>query len=377
LVQAGNEYPEGTEGLATRLYTNNGDGKFKPMPMLSPPMHINVSCLRIRELKNGPTLLFAGGRSVTKGYGLNPANYVMMIISEKWTDITPDFIKRIGMVTDARWTDYNKDGFIDLIIVGEWMPITFIKNNGKTLELDFQLEHSNGWWNSIYETDLNQDGYPDFIVGNWGLNSRFHATGSSPMNLYVNDYDKNQSPDPIICIYNPADGKTYPYNTRADILTQMPFLKKENLKYKDYASKTYEQLFTPEQRKNDIIKKVDNLESSFLINEHGTSFTLKALPLEAQVAPVFSSIMLDSTTYLLAGNFFKSKPEIGRMDASYGTLLQFDKKQNNFNALPNRENAMYIEGEIKDMRRIQIKGKPYIILSRNNAPLQLMRIKED
>ena len=374
ISSGGNEYPEGSEGLATRLYFNDGKANFLPMPMLSPPAHINTGCVRIRTLENGPTLLFLGGRSITKNYGLNPASYVMMNIAGKWTDITPEFLKRIGMVTDALWTDYNKDGFIDLIVVGEWMPITFIKNNGKSLEMDFQQPNSSGWWNSISEADFNNDGFKDYIVGNWGLNSKFRASPEHPILMYVNDFDRNQQLDPIICLFNPTDSKTYPYSSRIDIITQMPILKKDNLKYSEYAVKSFDQLFTEEQRKNTITKSVNTLANSVLLNEQGKSFRLEALPWQTQIAPAFASFDLGKNHYLTAGNFYKSKPEIGRMDAGYGDILHFDQTNGKFEVIDNKITGMYLNGEVRDIKPISIKGQKYIIVAFNDAPVSVYKV---
>jgi enediyne biosynthesis protein E4 len=375
ISSGGNEYPEGSEGLATRLYFNDGKANFLPMPMLSPPAHINTSCVRIRSLENGPTLLFLGGRSITKNYGLNPASYVMMNIAGKWTDITPEFLKRIGMVTDALWTDYNKDGYVDLIVVGEWMPITFIKNNGKSLEMDAQQPNSSGWWNSISEEDFNNDGFKDYIVGNWGLNSKFRASPEHPILMYVSDFDRNQQLDPIICLFNPVDNKTYPYSSRIDMITQMPVLKKDNLKYSEYAAKSFDQLFTEEQRKNAMTKSVNTLENCVLINDQGKSFRLETLPRQTQIAPIYASIDLGGNNYWVAGNFYKSKPEIGRMDASYGHLLHYNQSDSKFELIDNNISGIYLTGEVRDIKPITIKGQKHIIVAYNDAPVSVYKVK--
>lgn len=278
------------------------------------------------------------------------------------------------MVTDALWTDYNKDGFIDLIVVGEWMPITFIKNNGKSLEMDFQQPNSSGWWNSISEADFNNDGFKDYIVGNWGLNSKFRASPEHPILMYVNDFDRNQQLDPIICLFNPTDSKTYPYSSRIDIITQMPILKKDNLKYSEYAVKSFDQLFTEEQRKNTITKSVNTLANSVLLNEQGKSFRLEALPWQTQIAPAFASFDLGKNHYLTAGNFYKSKPEIGRMDAGYGDILHFDQTNGKFEVIDNKITGMYLNGEVRDIKPISIKGQKYIIVAFNDAPVSVYKV---
>lgn len=370
----GNEYPEGTEALSARLYLNDGKGNFTGNPVLSPAVNTNVSCLRLREAINTPTLLFIGGRSVSRKYGLNPSSYLMMNISGRWTDITPDFMKRIGMVTDAAWTDYNKDGKMDLILVGEWMPVTFIKNDGKKLVPDFEVKNSSGWWNTICKTDINSDGFEDYILGNAGLNTRFEASVDHMLQLDINDFDKNQTIDPIISMYNKTDGKSYPFNSRIEMVTQMPSLKKSILKYQDYASRSYEDLFSSEQRKNGVHKEIKTLESSYILNEKGIQFTMKSLPRTCQVSPIYSiHTLAKPNEYFLNGNFYRAKPELGRYDASYGCLLQFDTMSQQFKTIENSRTGLYIEGEVRDVQAIQIGKQNYMVIACNNSHLQFYK----
>ncbi len=374
----GNEFGEGTEGLSTRLYFNNGLGYFKAMPLLSPTINTNVSCLRLFNVPGKPMLLFAGGRSITRKYGLDPRSFLMMNINGQWTDITPDHLKRPGMVTDAIWTDFNNDQLIDLIIVGEWMPIQLYKNNGKQLMLDQAIENSEGWWNTIASINYDQDSLPDYLLGNWGLNSRIPVSTQYPVTLFINDFDQNQTLDPIICWYN-IDGKSYPYNSRADMLSQIPSLKKKILKYSAYATMTYEQLFSAEQRKGALHKKIVTFESSFVNNLGGGKFKLSALPLKAQISPIYSIISQDFTQdgnaeLLLCGNFYKSKPELGRFDANRGVMLSYSNES--FTYIPIEVHGTNIEGEVRCIKKIIIKGKTFFLVGKNNAPLQLLKVND-
>jgi hypothetical protein len=298
-----------------------------------------------------------------------------MNLGGQWTDITPEILKNPGMITDAQWTDFNHDQLPDLMTVGEWMPIQFYKNNGKSLVFDQNIPNSEGWWNTISIMDVDQDSLDDYIIGNWGLNSRIPASVEHPIKLFVKDFDQNQSIDPILC-WSDAKGNYYPYNSRFDLLSQIPSLKKKILKYSTYADLTYEDLFTVDQRKGALEKKVVCFESSFLKNFGHGKFELSPLPKEAQVAPVYSILNHDfdgdgQSESLLCGNFNKSKPELGRFDANHGVMLKYT--DHTFKYVSPRIHGLNLEGEIKDLKLIQTPGGSYVLIGKNNAGLELLK----
>jgi hypothetical protein len=288
-------------------------------------------------------------------------------------------LQQVGMVTDATWEDYDKDGNKDLVIVGEWMPITFFKNTGNNLQKTLEVKNSNGWWNVIKAQDLDNDGDVDFVAGNWGLNTKFKASPEKPITMYVNDFDQNGKNDFVITYYN-SDGKTYPYHSKSDITTLMPILKKKFLLHKDYANKTYEQIFSEAQRKDAIKKQVGTLETCILINNGNGDFLLQPLPYQAQISPVFG-ILLDDIDgdnlydIFMAGNFYGVKPEVGRSDASYGVMLKGEGNLH-FHYMPPIQTGIFIKGEVRDIIKINtLKKTSLLIFAKNNDTLQIFREK--
>jgi len=282
----------------------------------------------------------------------------------------------MGMVTDAIWEDLNKDGLLDLVAVGEYMPITWFENQqGKLKKRDALpgLEYSNGWWNTIVSADVDEDGDIDFIVGNHGFNSRFKATKDKPVRMFVNDFDGNGSIDPIICRY--FGDISYPLALRHDLITQLPQLKKNFNLYEDYKDAQIEDMFSKDQLKNSLKFEAYEMASSLLINDGTGTFSLKKLPVEAQFAPVYSIIYRDfdkdgKKDILMAGNFYYSKPEVGRYDASYGTFLKGDGA-GNFKFIPNRIVGLKFEDQVRKMLIID----SLLMIAKNNDAMEVYEIQ--
>ena len=234
------------------------------------------------------------------------------------------------MVTDAVWQDIDNDNIKDLIVVGEWMPITIFTNKEgqlkKTASVNEQFKFTNGWWNCIKAVDIDNDGDIDFIAGNLGLNSKIKADSIHPVELYINDFDKNGIGECILTYYK-SDGKSYPYYLKNDITEQMPSLKKKFLKHSDYAGKTINEIFNQKQLDTSIIKKAYDFKTCLFINNGKGKFDIKPLPDEAQMSPVFG-IMADDLNrdgikdIYLAGNLYGLKPELGRYDANFGVVFR-------------------------------------------------------
>jgi hypothetical protein len=281
------------------------------------------------------------------------------------------------MITDAVWSDIDKDGDDDLLVVGEYMPVkVLINNGGKFADMtdSFGLSKSHGWWNRIEKADLDGDGDDDFVIGNHGLNSRFKASEEEPVSLYVNDFDQNGTVEQILCTYN--QGKSYPMVLRHDLVTQIPSLKKKYLKYESYKDQTIHDIFTEEQMKN--ARKLDayTFATSILINE-GSSMVLKPLPPAAQLSPVYGIEIADFNEdqlpdILLGGNLYNVKPEAGRYDASYGLLLQGDGR-GNFNPLTSKQSGIKLSGEIRDIVTLKSTMGNVYLISRNSNPVVLLK----
>lgn len=382
VTSGGNEYKAGSPELLVRLYMNGGKGTFTRSDQHIPQISVNASSISATD--NGAYQdIFIGGRVIPGKYGHNPRSYLLRNINGVLKDITPEDLKEPGMVTDAVWTDYDNDGLMDLIVVGDWMPVTVFKNDGNQLRKELEVENSSGWWNTIKATDLNQDGLPDYVLGNWGQNSKFKADVEKPVKLYLNDFDNSGSTDFVITTFS-EDGNSYVFHSKPDMITQMSSLKKKFLQYSAYANKSYEEVFDEQQRKDAIEKSVVNLNSSILINKGNGSFQIKDLPLEAQLAPVYGILVDDFNNdsipdMLLAGNFFSLKPEIGKMDANYGVVLS-GTKDLQYKALTPVETGISIDGEVRDIIKIKQVNKTgelnsLLFFSRNNDNLEVYKLK--
>ncbi|MDH3243473.1 MAG: VCBS repeat-containing protein [Saprospiraceae bacterium] len=366
----GNEYQKGVENFLLRYYENDGKGRFERALQKTPPAAGDFSCILPKDLdKDGDIDLFIGGRCVPGNYGLPPRSFLLRNDgNNQWTDIIPQDRGSFGMVTDGVWSDTDGDGLDDLIIVGEWMPIIVFRNDGRGISQPEIIRGSLGWWNAIEACDLDQDGDQDFVVGNWGLNTKFKASTSRPLTMYVKDFDNNQKTEFIINWYAPLDDQAYPFASKMELVEQLPQLKKSILKFEDYANKTYQNLFTAEEQAGALTYAVDNLQSSIVWNEEGT-FRLEALPWQAQLSPTFAILAEDlngdqTPDIWLGGNFYGLKPQVGRHDAGRGTLLlgngngQFDLVTSN--------SGIDGRGEVRDAKIIDIQGRLNIIVARNN-----------
>src|SRR5262249_45507804 len=244
-----------------------------------------------------------GGRVVPGHYGDDPPSTLLKHDGRgNFTDVTAQIapeLARIGMVTDAVWSDVDGDGRLDLVVVGEWMPITVFHNTGTRLVrvATKGLEHSGGWWNRIIAGDFNRDGRPDFVVGNLGLNSRLHASPSEPARMYVKDFDRNGFAEQIVTLYERASAAaqqptSLPLSLRDELTAALPFLKPKYPKYSDYAAQTVEQIFGS-ALDGGAVKQAETFATAIALSNRDGSYTLVALPREAQIAPVYGILAAD------------------------------------------------------------------------------------
>jgi hypothetical protein len=259
------------------------------------------------------------------------------------------------------------------------MAIHIFKNDNGMLQDPIIIPDSNGWWNRIEAADLDHDGDQDFVMGNWGLNSKFKASPERPLTMYVNDFDNNGKSECIINWYPPLDSIAYPFPTKPELTSQLPGLKKQILKYEDYGNKTYESLFSPEIRSTALRYEANYLQSAILWNNNG-SFELEALPAEAQFSPVFGIVAndLDEDGIMdiwLGGNFYALKPQVGRQNASKGVYLKGNGGKS-FSYISPGQSGIRVEGEVRDAGVIQINGSKHLIVGRNNASVLLFEKKK-
>jgi enediyne biosynthesis protein E4 len=389
VVSGGNEFSEEAPALQDRLYLNDGRGHFRKTVDNLPAESASGSRVVPGDFDgDGAIDLFVGGRVVPGHYGIDPRSMLLHNDGRgRFTDVTATAapaLAHVGMVTDAVWRDVDRDGRADLVVVGEWMPITVFRNvGGRKLERLAVpgLEKSDGWWNRIVAGDFDGDGRVDFVVGNLGLNGRLHASVQEPTTMYVKDFDGNGFAEQIISCYN--GGVSYPLPLRDDLIRAIPSLKARYLSYKDYARQTVADIFPSKDLADAVSRRAYTFATSLVHNNGDGSFTLVPLADEAQLAPVYGILATDAdrdgrTDLLLAGNFDGFKPEMGRMSASYGLLLRADGK-GGFTPMPPREGGFMVPGQTRDIQRVRTATGELIIVARNNdrplvfRPVRLVR----
>lgn len=381
VVSGGNEYATRAPGLQDRLYLNDGKGSFSQAAGALPELYDSGSCVVPGDFdRDGDVDLFVGSRSIPWQYGMTPASHLMANDGKgKFSIITEKYapgLANVGMVTDAKWNDYDKDGDLDLIVVGEWMPVSLFQNTRGQLTnvtATAGLGKTHGWWNCVIADDLNDDGYIDFVAGNWGKNFKIPASESEPASLYIADFDNNGVLDPILCYYKL--GKDYPLPLRPDLMEQLPQLKQKFPTHASYAGKQITEVFTQEQLSAASRKNVFTFATAVFWGSKDGVLRTQPLPFEAQLAPVFA-IMSDDwdddgkKDLLLAGNFFGLNPQLGRYDASYGTLLKGDGA-GGFVALPMRSSGIRLSGQVRDALTLKQRNrKSVLIFATNDAGVQ-------
>ncbi|NUO02212.1 MAG: VCBS repeat-containing protein [Saprospiraceae bacterium] len=380
VASGSNEFPSSADALLDRLYLNDGRGNFKrmsPAPGIS--RFESTACVKASDFDgDGDLDLFVGNRLRPFLYGIPVNGYLLQNDGKaNFTDVTQQLapaLLKSGMMTDAAWSDIDGDGDPDLTVVGEWMPVKMFRNELKQgrgfteLPANGGLEGSNGFWHCVEAADIDGDGDTDFLLGNHGLNSRIKASAERPATLYVNDFDGNGTAEHILCTYN--GDRSYPLVLRQDLVAQLPSLKKKYLKHAAYKEQTITDIFTPQQLERAIVLSAYQLESGCLINDGKGRFEWRALPMQAQIAPVYAIQVQDfdgdsKADLLLGGNFCRTKPEVGIYDSSYGLALRGNGDGSFLPLLP-EASGFFVKGEIRDIQPIRSGKRQLILVARNN-----------
>ncbi|MEM9833677.1 MAG: VCBS repeat-containing protein [Bacteroidota bacterium] len=377
VVSGGNHQRENASEYQDRLYLLTGFRQEEPIYERAesslPTDRSMGACVKPADFdSDGDIDLFIGARAIPLKYGLPASSTILKNDGAgNFTDVTSEVsprLRNIGMATDAEWVDFDSDDDLDLVVVGDWMPITLLKNNGANLERLNNvpgLEKTNGWWREVTVKDLNDDGEMDFILGNWGLNSTFKASPEKPLTLYIGDFDENQTIDQVFAYYQ--GDSLYPTALRHDLVMQLNYVKKEFTHYEDYAGKTINQVLGEEALERALVNRIYRLQSSVVINRGDGSYQVDDLPVEAQFSPVFSIIsgsFLGDDELVAGGNFSGVKPEEGRYDANPGLLL---KQQNGDFVAVKQNTGLNIDGEVRQMATARtVNGNKLLIVAKNN-----------
>ena len=376
-----------------RLYLNDGKGNFTLATDAIPPNFTSKLCVKACDYnKDGKPDLFISGRVDPWNYPKPVSSIILRNDSKdghvKFTDVTAEVapaLKNIGMVCDAIFTDFDNDGWPDLILTGEWMPITFLKNDhGKFVNVTPKSGISDklGWWNSIVGGDFRHTGRIDYIVGNVGLNTLFQASDQYPVYITAGDFDKNGAYDALPSIFFPDQNgqkKEFPVQGRDDLFKQMISLRKKFTNYKSYATATMDDILSPEQRKAALRLKANMLKSCYLRNDGNCKFTLIPLPVEAQVSVLNGMETGDfdgdgNLDVVLNGNDYGTDVSVGRYDALNGLMLKGDGK-GGFKPLSILQSGIYIPGDGKALVKLRdTKGNLLLAASQHRDTLKVFKL---
>jgi hypothetical protein len=384
VVSGSSEFEAGSKYYQDRIYKNDGKGNFALDASALPDITASGSTVNAADFdRDGDLDLFVGGRLAPGRYPLPGQSYILRNDGGKFTDVTAKVapsIGNIGMVTTALWTDFDQDGWVDLIVTGEWMPLKFFKNsNGKLKDVTVStgLNNTTGWWNSLVSGDFDEDGDIDYVVGNVGLNSEGRPSVTKPLTLFAKDFDKNGSIDPVLCQY--LGDQLFPVHPRDEMTSQMNFLKKRFVYYGDYAKASLPKIFTNEELNGAQKLTCEMMQSVFIETKGNGKFTLKALPAPAQLGPVYGILSGDYNQdghldLLLTGNSYAPESISGRLDAFNGLLLTGNGK-GEFLPISASKSGFLVEGDGKGLAELQLKnGEKLILTGQNNAPLKIFSL---
>ncbi len=390
VASGGYENEPGSEAYQDRFYLNDGAGRFTLSDYTLPANHTSKFCVRAADFdRDGDLDLFVSGRVDPHNYPRPVSSFIFRNDSKngkiQFTDVTaeiaPDLVKG-GMICDAAWTDFDNDGWPDLVLAGEWMPVTLLKNTrgrfGNVTEAA-GIAGKTGWWNSIVAGDFDNDGDMDYVVGNLGTNSYFRAAQGQPVRIYAKDFDKNGIYDVIPSLYLPDEQgrpKEFPAQGREDLLRQITAMRKKFATNRLFATAGMDVVLGAEERKDALVLEAGELRSVLLRNKGNGQFSMEPLPPAAQFSTLNAMMAEDingdgNLDLLLNGNDYGTDVSVGRYDAFNGLFLAGDGK-GNFNPMPMAVSGFYVPGNAKALVGLRgATGRLMIAASRNRDALKV------
>ncbi|MBW8243538.1 VCBS repeat-containing protein [Muricauda oceani] len=380
VASGGYELDEDSPLLQDRLYINDGKANFTRSKNL-PKMLTSTKAIASHDYDNDGDLdLIVGGRVIPGKYPLSPRSYVLRNTNGSFVDVTqnvaPDF-QEIGLVNDILLSDYDGDNQKDLIVVGEWMPITiFDIQEGIFQKHDIDvLSETEGWWNTVSEIDFDNDGDMDYFVGNLGANNKFHPSKEKPLHVYGNNFDSDGHYDMILSkIYK---GKLVPVRGKECSTSQNAFVSQKIKSYEEFANSSLIDIYGEEEIENSFHKKATEFESVYLENMGNGSFTVKHLPTSAQLGPTMSFVFADVNKdghmdVIGSGAIHESEVETVKYDSNIGYILLGDSEGN----MKTYKDVSFYNGlNAKQMKMVTLNQKPYLFIANNNRPLTIFKME--
>lgn len=395
-VSGGYENQRNTEVYQDKFYLNDGKGNFTLDINAIPKNYTSKACVRSIDYdKDGDLDLFVSGRVDPWNYPKPVSSFIYRNDTKngkvQFVDVTTQVapaLSNLGLVCDAVFTDYDQDGWPDLILAGEWMSVTFLKNEKgqfKNATASTGVQSQTGWWNTIAPGDFDNDGDLDYVLGNLGQNSFYRASPKTPVGILAKDFDKNDSYDAFPYLYLPdQEGqlKPFPAQTRDDMVKQMISTRSKFQNYKTYAVTTIDKIFTEEQMKDAQKLEAVNLQSVLMRNDGNGQFSFQSLPKEAQFSVLNGMVADDfdgdgNLDLVINGNDYGTEVSVGRYDALNGLFLKGDGK-GGFAPLSILQSGIFIPGNGKGLVKLRhANGKTLLAAAQNRGPLKIFELKSN
>ena len=381
VVSGGNEFLANSEAYQDRLYLNDGAGNFTKHESALPKINFSGSKVRPADFdQDGDLDLFVAGRHIPWAYPM-PASSILLenkngIFEEVSETLAPEF-KDLGLVNDAKWFDYNQDGWEDLVVVGEWMALTIFENKKGhfTKHDDLSMEDSRGWWFGVETADMDGDGDEDIIAGNLGLNYKYKATEKEPFEVYYYDFDNNKTKDVVLTYYN--FGIQYPLRGKQCSSEQIPEISKKFKTYDMFAGADVAKVYGDDKLESALHYEATSFATTYFENKGNGQFESHPLPTLAQVSSVNDFIIDDFNNdqhldILLAGNLYNAEVETARNDAGFGLLLAGDGK-GNFTTVNRKESGFYVPYNVKILAALKSGNQQFILVGCNDEQVQIFK----
>ena len=397
IAGGGYEHAPNDPAYSDKLYINDGKGNFILDSLAIPKNFTSKSCVRAADFDNDGDLdLFIAGRVEPGNYPKPVSCFIYRNDSKpgkvQFTDVTGSvapMLNKVGLVCDALWTDFDNDGWPDLLLAGEWMPLTFLKNtNGHFTNITQQtgISDKTGWWTSIVSGDFDNDGKTDYIAGNLGLNSFYRASDQYPVRMYAKDFDNNGVFDAVPSLYLPAssgDPQRHEYiaESRDDVVKQIVGFKAKYPNYKGYANATFDQMFTKDEMKDALVVKANFFSHCFIKNMGNGHFAMQPLPMQAQFSCLNGMVVQDfngdgNLDVLINGNDYGTEVSVGRYDGCNGLLLQGNGK-GGFTPLSLLQSGIFIPGNGKSLVQLKSASGDYLLAAaQNRGPLKIFTLNK-
>lgn len=380
VTSGGYELSENHALLQDRLYMNDGRGHFSRSNSL-PKMTTSTKAVKAIDYDNdGDNDLIVGGRVIPGKYPLSPRSYLLENINGTFKDVTTTIapeLNNIGMVGDIEISDYDKDNDSDILLVGPWMPLTIMTNNGGKFikESIPEFDKTEGWHYAIASSDFDKDGDTDYIIGNMGMNNKFHPSLEKPLHIFSTDFDGNGSYD--IALSKTYNGQLVPTRGKECSTEQTPFLSEKIGTFKEFASLNIESIYGNDKIASSNHMILYNFNSQYVENLGNGEFKIKDLPIEAQKGPTLDLEILDINSdghldIIGVGNIYDAEVETVRYDASKGYILLGDSK-GNFE--PISKSGFSVDKDMRAILRITINGRLHLVVANNNDTLKFFELK--